>query len=78
MLRLRLKRYGKKHNPIYNLGIMKSTTKRNGLTIKNIGFYNPKTKDLKFEIESIIQGLNCGVQPTVRVLFLLKKIKIIL
>ena len=77
MLKLRLKRYGKKNNPIYNLGIMLATTKRNGLAIKNIGFYNPKTKNLKFNVSLIVNGLQNGVYPTATIKYLLTKINIL-
>jgi small subunit ribosomal protein S16 len=77
MLKLRLKRYGQKHNPIYNLGIMQSRTKRNGLTIENVGFYNPKTKELKLNVTIIVKFLQYGVQPTSKLKHLLNKSNII-
>jgi small subunit ribosomal protein S16 len=77
MLKLRLIPGGQKHKIVYRLGIMKATTKRNGLRFQNIGFYNPRTKDLKIDIISLIKNLKCGVQPTKRILFILIKLKII-
>nr|BCL05890.1 ribosomal protein S16 [Pteridomonas sp. YPF1301] len=77
MLKIRLKRYGQKHNPIYNVGIMLSQTKRNGLTIKTVGFYNPQTKEFKLNVNIIVQFLYTGVQPTSKLIYLLKKSNIL-
>lgn len=77
MLKIRLKRLGKKRYPFYRLVIMKSTSKRNGRPIDEVGYYNPITKDFKFDLDKIKKWLSYGVQPTETVLNLLKKSKII-
>jgi small subunit ribosomal protein S16 len=77
MLKLRLKRTGKKRSPSYRLVIMEHTTRRDGRPIEEVGFYNPITKQFKLEIENIQKRLDVGVKPTETVRNLLKKAEII-
>lgn len=77
MLKLRLKRTGKKRSPSYRLVVMENLTRRDGKPIEELGYYNPVNKQYKFDIEKIKKRLNEGVQPTETVLGLLKKTKII-
>ena len=77
MLKLRLKKIGRKKRPAYRLIIIPSTTKRDGRFIDNVGYYNPSTKKLSVQNEKIIYWLNNGVQPTLTIQNLLKKAKII-
>jgi small subunit ribosomal protein S16 len=73
MLKLRLKRNGRKRQPSYRLVIMESTSRRNGRPIDEVGYYNPITKQSYFNQDKIIKWLNYGVQPTETVFQLLKK-----
>jgi len=77
MLKLRLKRVGRKGSPSYRLVIMENTFRRDGRPIEEVGYYNPISKESKFEVEKIKKWLNYGAQPTEVVLSLLKKAKII-
>ena len=77
MLKLRLKRTGKKRSPSYRLVIMENTFRRDGRPIDEVGYYNPLTKQYKFDIEKIKQWLSYGVKPTQTVSNLLKKAEII-
>ena len=77
MLKLRLKRLGKKRYPFYRLVIMESTSRRNGRPVDEVGYYNPITKDYKFDPDKIKKWLSYGVKPTDTVLTLLKKAEII-
>jgi small subunit ribosomal protein S16 len=56
---------------------MPVTSKRDGRALQELGFYNPITKELKLDVESIVTNLNVGVQPTKTVKNLLLKAKII-
>jgi small subunit ribosomal protein S16 len=76
MLKLRLKRTGKKRFPSYRLVVMENTARRDGRPIEEVGYYNPITKQSKFEVDKIQKWLNYGVQPTQTVLALLKKAEI--
>ena len=77
MLKLRLKRGGRKRQPAYRLVVMTNDTKRDGRPIEQVGYYNPITKESKFDTDKIVNWLNQGVKPTQTVENLLKKNNII-
>nr|YP_009496047.1 ribosomal protein S16 [Rhizosolenia setigera]AWT38487.1 ribosomal protein S16 [Rhizosolenia setigera] len=77
MLKLRLKRFGRKRQPSYRLVVVTAETRRDGRTIDEVGFYSPITKQSKFDAEKITKWLDNGVQPTETVVYLLKKANII-
>lgn len=77
MLKLRLKRIGRKRAPSYRLVIMESTTRRDGRPIEELGWYDPITKKLNLNINKIQIRLNQGVKPTQTVLSLLKKAEVV-
>ena len=57
MLKLRLKRNGRKRQPSYRLVIMESTIRRDGRPVDEVGYYNPITKKSYFNEEKIIKWL---------------------
>ena len=77
MLKLRLKRIGRKRSPSYRLVVMENTCRRDGRPIEEVGYYNPISKNYKFDKEKIEKWLNYGVKPTETVFNLLKKAEII-
>lgn len=77
MLKLRLKRIGRKRSPAYRLVIMENSARRDGRPIEEVGYYDPISKKYKFEIEKIQKWLKNGVQPTETVSQLLKKAEIL-
>lgn len=77
MLKLRLKRTGRKRSPAYRLVIMENTFRRNGRPIDEVGYYSPITKQYKFDLEKVKKWLSYGVKPTKTVENLLKKAEII-
>ena len=77
MLKLRLKRIGRKRAPSYRLVIMENTTRRDGRPIEEVGYYDPISKNGKFDTEKIQKWLSFGVKPTKTVSNLLKKAEII-
>jgi small subunit ribosomal protein S16 len=77
MLKLRLKRTGRKRSPSYRLVVMENTTRRDGRPIEEVGYYNPITKQSHFETDKITKWLSYGVQPTETVFHLLKKADIL-
>jgi len=72
MLKLRLTRIGRKRQPVYRLVIMQNTARRDGRPIDTLGYYNPITKESKFQMEKINWWLEKGVIPTNTVKNLLK------
>lgn len=77
MLKLRLKRTGRKGSPSYRLVITENTSPRDGRPIEEVGYYNPLTKQSKFQAEKIKNWLSYGVKPSQTVLSLLKKAEIV-
>ena len=77
MLKLRLKRSGRKKQPSYRLVVMENTTRRDGRPIEQVGYYNTITKQAYFDVVKVTKWLNYGVKPTQTVINLLKKAKIL-
>lgn len=71
MLKIRLKRLGAKKAPTYRVIVINSTTKREGKPIEELGYYNPKTKDMKLNKESAEAWVSKGAQPTDTVKYLI-------
>ena len=57
MLKLRLKKYGRKNQTAYRIVVMTNTTKRDGKSIEELGFYNPHTKEVNLNVSRIKQRL---------------------
>lgn len=72
MLKIRLKRLGRKKRPTYRIVLMDVTTKRDGKTIEEFGFYNPLSKELSLNEDRIKVRLGQGAQLTKTVANLLK------
>ncbi|MCS7164673.1 MAG: 30S ribosomal protein S16 [Candidatus Calescibacterium sp.] len=66
MLRIRLSRYGHRHNPWYRIVVADSKARRDGKFIEKIGFYNPRMnpKVLEINLERFKYWVNKGAQPT--------------
>ncbi len=77
MLKLRLKRIGRKRSPSYRLVVMENTTRRDGRPIEEVGYYDPISKKYHFDVDKIKKWLSYGVRPTTTVLNLLKKAEIV-
>lgn len=72
-VRIRLKRMGKKKQPIYKIVAADSRAPRDGKYIEAIGYYNPKKEPpiINIKEEVALKWLRIGAQPTetVRSLF---------
>ena len=64
MIKLRLKRFGKKREASFRLVACNSTSRRDGRPLQELGFYNPRTKETRLATEAIRQRLRQGAQPT--------------
>ena len=71
MLKIRLKRLGAKKAPTYRVIVINSTTKREGKPIEELGYYNPKTKEMKLNKEHAEAWVSKGAQPTETVKYLI-------
>ena len=76
MIKLRLKKYGRKGQISYRIVLMPSTNKRDGKAIEELCFYNPRTKEANVNISRITLRISQGAQPTTTVANLLKKISL--
>ena len=73
MIKLRLKRFGKKNQSSFRVVAVNSTSRRNGEPLEELGFYNPRTKETRLDMGRIRERIKNGAQPTETVLGLLKK-----
>ena len=76
MIKLRLKKNGRKGQPCYRIVAMDSRTKRDGASIEELGFYNPMTDETHLKFERIKARLKDGAQPTETVHNIFVKAKI--
>lgn len=72
MVKIRLKRMGYKRNPIFRIVVIDSRSKREGAPIEELGFYNPKRKEMKLNKEKALEWIKKGAQPTETVDYLIK------
>ena len=73
MIKLRLKRFGKKKEASFRIVACNSTSRRDGRPLEELGFYNPRTKETRLEAEALRIRLTQGAQPTDVVRTLLEK-----
>ena len=66
MLKIRLKRIGRKNQPHYRVVVMESSQPRDGVAVEEIGYYNPRNKPTVFDIDKdrAKHWLENGAQPT--------------
>nr|YP_010952309.1 ribosomal protein S16 [Gloiopeltis furcata]WMP13978.1 ribosomal protein S16 [Gloiopeltis furcata] len=64
MLKIRLKRCGRKKQPSYRIVVIDSRKKRDGRAIEEVGFYNPLTNQARVDMVQINKKLKEGAQPT--------------
>lgn len=75
MVKIRLRRVGKKKQPSYRVVVADARTPRDGRFIEAIGFYNPRTapETVKIKEDRALHWLSAGAQPTEPVARLLEK-----
>ena len=71
MVKIRLKRLGYKKNPSYRIVAIDSRSKREGAPIEELGYYNPKTKEMKLNVEKAKVRLSQGAQASDTVMYLI-------
>jgi small subunit ribosomal protein S16 len=76
MIKLRLKRLGKKREVSYRIVAMNSSTRRDGRPLEELGFYNPRSDEVRLNVDAIVKRLKQGAQPTDTVRSLLEKHKV--
>ncbi len=73
MVKLRLKRFGKKREASYRIIAINNLARRDGRPLEELGFYNPRTDEVRLDIPGIVRRLQQGAQPTDTVRRLLVK-----
>nr|YP_010933191.1 ribosomal protein S16 [Nitella hyalina]WKT08432.1 ribosomal protein S16 [Nitella hyalina] len=76
MVKLRLKRYGRKQQPTYRIVAIESKFRREGRAFKEVGIYRPKDNRTQLDITTIIYLLKTGAQPTSTVKDILIRAKV--
>ena len=73
MLKIRLKRTGRKNKPFYKIVLMENLSKRDGKSICELGYYDPIKKVMNFNKTELHKYINCGAYPTDTVRHLIYK-----
>ena len=76
-VKFRLRRMGAKKAPTYRVIVADSRSPRDGRFIEEIGYFNPRSDELKIDGDKAKTWLKNGAQPTDTVRALLKKSSII-
>lgn len=82
MLKIRLQRIGRKHQPYYKIVVADSRSPRDGKYKEKIGTYSPllpknSDKRVLIDAERANYWLKCGAQPTERVSKFFSNLKIV-
>ena len=75
MLKIRLKRLGRKKLPNYRIIAIDSKKRRDGKAIEELGYYNPFTKEVKINLVLANKKMQDGAQLTNKVKSLISKIQ---
>lgn len=77
MVRIRLKRLGRRNKAFYRICAFDARTRRDGKPIEELGFYDPivadENKQVSLKRDRIIHWLDVGAQPSETVGNILKK-----
>ncbi len=78
MVKIRLKRMGRRHRPFYRISAIESRNPRDGRTLEDLGHYDPVCKDQDKQVvikdpARVEFWLGKGAQPTETVKRILKK-----
>ena len=69
MLKIRLKRFGRKNEAFFRVVVMQDTAPRDGRALDELGVYNPRTQPSVFEVDAdkVRTWIEKGAQPTATV-----------
>nr|YP_010935113.1 ribosomal protein S16 [Lindernia procumbens]WKW53217.1 ribosomal protein S16 [Lindernia procumbens] len=76
MVKLRLKRCGRKQRAVYRIVAIDVRSRREGKDLRNVGFYDPMKNQTYLNVPVILYFLEKGAQPTGTVQNLLKKAEV--
>lgn len=64
MVKIRLKRQGRKHRPFYRIVVTDIRNRRDGEPLSELGYYNPMSKELKLDKQAALDWISKGAQPS--------------
>ncbi len=73
MIKLRLKRFGKKRAACYRIVAINSRDRRDGRPLEELGFYDPIKDETRLRVDAIVKRLKDGAQPSDTVRRILEK-----
>lgn len=73
MLKIRLKRAGRKHRPFYTIVLMENLSRRSGKSLAELGYYEPLQKKISMDTLALHKCLQNGAYPTNTVRHLIYK-----
>lgn len=73
MVKIKLSRVGKKHEPHFRIVVAEERSKMDGQYIENLGTYNPVSKLFSLDKTAFEAWIKKGAQPTETVASLIKK-----
>uniref|UniRef100_UPI0030E03C3F ribosomal protein S16 n=1 Tax=Syzygium caryophyllatum TaxID=1813521 RepID=UPI0030E03C3F len=73
MVKLRLKRCGRKQRVVYRIVAIDVRSRREGRDLRKVGFYDPINNQTYLNIPAILYFIEKGAQPTGTVYDILKK-----
>nr|YP_009569579.1 ribosomal protein S16 [Reaumuria trigyna]QBC69708.1 ribosomal protein S16 [Reaumuria trigyna] len=76
MVKLRLKRCGKKQRAVYRIVAIDVRSRREGRDLRKVGFYDPINNQTSLNVPAILYFLERGAQPTGTVYDILKKAEV--
>nr|YP_010293038.1 ribosomal protein S16 [Eriocaulon australe]ULQ65318.1 ribosomal protein S16 [Eriocaulon australe] len=77
MVKLRLKRCGRKQRAVYRIVAIDVRSRREGRNLQRIGFYDPIKNDTYLNIPVILNFLKGGAKPTETVSHILRKAELL-
>nr|YP_009462710.1 ribosomal protein S16 [Tetragonia tetragonoides]AUV65221.1 ribosomal protein S16 [Tetragonia tetragonoides] len=73
MVKLRLKRCGKKQRAVYRIVAIDVRSRREGRDLRKVGFYDPIKNQTYLNVPAILYFIEKGAQPTETVYNILKR-----
>nr|YP_009673365.1 ribosomal protein S16 [Khaya madagascariensis]QDF42807.1 ribosomal protein S16 [Khaya madagascariensis] len=74
MVKLRLKRCGRKQRAVYRIVAIDVRSRREGRDLRKVGFYDPLNNQTHLNVPAILYFLDKGAQPTGTVHDISKKV----
>lgn len=78
-VRIRMKRFGRRHRPFYRICVMDARVPRDGKAIEEVGTYDPmvreKSERVTLNMDRVEHWLSVGAQPSEKVAVLIRKVK---